>query len=43
MESQDQELTMMIKEVELLLIELGETKHVLRGVTEELKEWKHIS
>lgn len=35
---QDEVLSAMRKEVELLLSELGETKHVLKDITEELKK-----
>ena len=34
---QDEELTMMRREVELLLTELGNTKHVLKDIIDELQ------
>ena len=37
--AQDQELSIIRKDVALLLSELGQTKHVLNGISKELKEW----
>lgn len=34
---QDEELSAVPKEVELLLLELGQTRHAINGITEQLK------
>jgi hypothetical protein len=37
--AQDQELSTVRKDVALLLSELGQTKHILNGISKELTEW----
>ena len=40
---QDQELSIVRKEVAVLLSELGQTKHILNGISKELSERTNLS